>query len=166
MASAPSRKRQIVQRIHEHPAHHIDQQQAARRRLVEIGAASRRALGIVGGTQDTILAVDIGEDFLLVGPVIAGGDRIDADGEKFLGDGAGQSETARRVFAIGDDKIQFQTLAQAPQLGIHHIAPRLADNVAQKKNIHRKRRIPCSVKTMSRVLSCGSEGIEEISCPA
>ena len=70
--------------------------------------------------------------------MIAGGDRVDPHGEEFLGDGTGQAEAACRVFAIGDDEIQLQALTQTRQFGLHHIAPRLADNVAQKKNIHRK----------------------------
>ena len=73
-------------------------------RLVEIGAAPRRAFGIIDRAQDAVLIVDVGEDFLLVGPVIAGGDALDAQREIFLGDGAGEAEAARRVLAIGDDR--------------------------------------------------------------
>ena len=39
------RREWIVQRIHEDPAHHIDHQHAAARRLIEIGAAPGVPLG-------------------------------------------------------------------------------------------------------------------------
>ena len=84
-------------------------------RLVEVGAAPRRALGIIERAEDAVFVLDIGEDFLLVGPVIAGGDHIDADAEEFLGDGAGEAEAAGGVLAIGDDEIQLQLVAQARQ---------------------------------------------------
>ena len=69
----------------------------------------------VSGIIHAVFVADEGEDFLLVGPVIAGGDHIDAHGEEFFRDGAGQAEAARRILAIVDDEIQFQALAQARQ---------------------------------------------------
>ena len=178
MASAPSpsgqafssrvhRGERIIQRIHEHPAHDIDHQHAAAAgRLVEIGARARRALGIIRGPQDAVFLLDIGEDFLLVGPVIAGGDHIDAAGEEFLGDGAGEAEAAGGILAIGDDQIELQRVAQARQFGRHHVAARLADDVAQEKNVHRKRLEALFGRMPSSAISCGSRGSEATSCPA
>ena len=62
-------------------------------------------LRIILRAQDAVFVVDIGEDLLLVGPVIAGRDHVDAHGEEFLGDGAGEAEAAGGILAIGDDEI-------------------------------------------------------------
>ena len=161
----------IIERIHEDPAHHIDHQHAAAAgRLVEIAAAPRCRFGIIDRAQDAIFLVDVSENFLLVGPVIAGGNHVYPHGEIFLGDGAGEAEAARRIFAIGDDQVGLEGGFQGRQLMRHGIAARLADHIAQEKNIHRaapeNSLKPCSVRMPSSAISCGSCGSEAVSCAA
>ncbi len=92
--------------------------------------------GQIARAQDAVFLVDEGENFLLVEPVIAGGDAIDAEREHFVGDAARDAETAREIFAIDDDEIELQHIAQARQFRRHHLAARFADNVADEKNTH------------------------------
>ena len=73
---------------------------------------------------------------LLVEPMIAAGQNIDAGGEKIVGDIARDAEAAGGVLAIGDDEIDGEPLAQAGQLGREHVAPGPADHIADEKNPH------------------------------
>ena len=47
-------------------------------------------------------------------------------------DGARDAETAGRVLAIDDDEIERERFLQSGQLGGDHVAPRLADDVAEE----------------------------------
>ena len=132
-SSASDARERIVERIHEHAAHHIDDEHAlALARLIEVGAAARRAGGIVARAQDAVVGIDEGEDFLLVEPVIAGGDTVHARAEEFVRGRAREPEAARRVLAIGDHEIEPERVAQARKFRRDHVAARLSDDVADE----------------------------------
>ena len=80
--------------------------------------------------------VDEGEDLLLVHPVVAGGDAVDAGMKQIVGDGAREAEAARRILAVGDDEIEFERFLEARQLGRDHVAPRPPHDVADEKKVH------------------------------
>ena len=119
--------------------------------LVKVGASARCAGRQIARAQDSVFIADKRENFLLVRPMIAGGDAIHTGGEELVGDGAGQPEPAGRVLAIGDHEIQSQALSQHRHLRVHHLAAGPPDDVADEENSHRsgKRLIPCSVTIIS-----------------
>ncbi len=130
--------------------------------LEQIGAAPRRAEGIIARPQDAVFLFYVSEDFLLVGPMIAGGDDIDAQREELVGHGAGQAEAARRILAIGDHQVEIERGLQRGQFGGHHVSSGPSDNVAKKENVHAGRKIPFSVRIASSAISWGSRGSESI----
>ena len=86
--------------------------------------------------QNAVLIADEGEDFLLVEPVIAGGDAIDAQREHFVGHAARDAETAGQIFAVHHDEIEFERILQPRQFGRHHFAARTPHDVADEEKTH------------------------------
>ena len=84
--------------------------------LEQIGAAPRRARGVVGGADQARLALDEHQRLALIEGVVAERDRVDAGGEEFLADRLGDAEAAGGVLAVDDDEIEPPARAQARQM--------------------------------------------------
>jgi hypothetical protein len=69
----------------------------------------------------------------LVPDVVAGGDDIDAEIEKLLGQRWGDAKTGGRVLAIRDDEVDEVILHQRGKLFLHNGAARPPKNIAYKK---------------------------------
>ncbi len=104
--------------------------------LIEPGPLARGAGRIINRAQDAVVAVDEGENFPLILPMIAGGEAVDTAGEHLVGNGTGQPEASGGVFGVGNDEIGFQPSDQTGHMRRHRLAARPADNVADEKNIH------------------------------
>ena len=108
----------IVERVHEHAAHHVDDEHRA-----PLAASNRLAPrpgvpgGIVGGADQARLALDEHQRLALVEGVVAERDRVDAGGEEFLADRLGDAEAAGGVLAVDDDEIEPPALAQGRRHG-------------------------------------------------
>ena len=154
-------------RVHEHPAHHLDDDDpSVFRRLVKPDAAAGRARGIVAGPQQAVLVVDEGEDLLPVPGVIPGRDRVHAGIEELVADIAGDPETAGRVLAVGDHEVEAQLLPQGGNVLAHDLPPRAAHHVAYEQEFHGNVLAETSVTTQSRRSSVSSRGTASTSCPA
>ena len=68
----------IVERVHEEPAHQIDDQHAPPACRMEPPAGAGRGLREVRRPQQARIAVDIGDDLPLVPDVVAGCQDVDA----------------------------------------------------------------------------------------
>ena len=91
----------IVERLHEHAAHGIDDERAgAVLRLDQRRAAAGRAGGIVDRPDQARRALDEDERLLLVPGVIAERDGVGAGLDQLAIDRLGDAETARRVLAV------------------------------------------------------------------
>jgi hypothetical protein len=126
-----------VHLLHEHLPLEVDRRHAdPRRRLAEVDAASRIAVGIVGRAQQPGLAVEERKPLLLVPDVIAGSEAVDRQvGElgKHLGVDA---ETAGGVLDVDDDVVDAMVVDQARQQPLHGSTARLADHVADEEEDH------------------------------
>ncbi len=129
--------KRIVLRLHENAAERRDDENILPvPRLKEIRALARRAGGKIARAQHAVFIIDEGQNLALVGPVVAGGDAIDAQREEIVGDGAREAEATRRVLAVDDDEIELEAIDQARKFRRHHVAARLSDDVADEKNAH------------------------------
>ena len=69
--------------------------------------------------------------------MITGGDDVDAGGQDFARRFDGDAGPAGGVFAIGDDDVNMKRLAQAGQQFAQSVPSGFADNIADKKKIHK-----------------------------
>ena len=123
--------------MHEDAAHDVgDQNARAVPGQVDAGAAAGRALGIIGGAQEAVLARGECQRLALVPDMIAGGDDIGACGERGLENLFRDAETAGRVLAVDDDEIEPEIGNQAGKLLPHRRPPRFAHHVAEKEKSH------------------------------
>src|SRR5580658_851100 len=76
-------------------------------------------------------------DFLVVPQMVAGGDDAHAGVQDFQRSIDSDAGAAGGVFAVGDDHVQLMGLAQTRQQPAQGVPPRFANNVADKKKIHR-----------------------------
>ncbi len=153
----------VVERVHEHAPHHVDDEHlGAVGGLEEIGAAPRRPLGIIGGADEARLALDEHQRLALIEGVVAERDRVDAGGEEFLADRLGDPEAAGGVLAVDDDEIEPPARTQNRDVGEKGGAPRTADDVADEEEAHQERLRAAihsrSVRMKSSGSSCGSSG--------
>ncbi len=81
-------------------------------------------------------ALKVVDDFPLVPDVVAGGDDIDAQVEKFFRQRWRDTETAGGVLSIADDEINGVLLHQSGQAVLDDVAPGPAENVAYEENFH------------------------------
>ena len=131
------RRERIVLRFHEDAAERRDDEHILPvPRLKQIRALARRAGGKIARPQHAVLVVDEGQYLALIGPMVAGGDAIDAQREKIVGDGAREAKAARRVLAVDDHKIQFQPVDETRQFRGHDIATGFSNDVSDEKNAH------------------------------
>ena len=68
--------------------------------------------------------------------MIAGGQHITAEIEKFVGQRWGQSETARRIFGVGNYQVNLVSFHQVGHVVMDDLASGAAEDVANKENLH------------------------------
>ena len=103
----------IVERVHEQPAHQIDDEGAAPIvERVQPPAGAGRGRRKIRRAQDARVAVDIGDQLALVPDMVAGGQDIDAAIVELAADPLGQAKAARRVLGVDDDEIEREIAAQ------------------------------------------------------
>ena len=90
---------------------------------------------VVGGAQQRQF-VKVGDDFLFVPDVVAGGHHIHAGGQQAAGGFERQAETAGGIFRIGDDQVDGQFAAQGRQQLRQSAAAGPADDVAYHQDAH------------------------------
>ncbi len=76
-------------------------------------------------------------DLLLVPQMVAGGDDVHAGVQDFARGVDRDARAAGGVFAVGNDEVKVVGLAQSGQEPAQRVPPRLADNVPDKKKIHK-----------------------------
>src|SRR5206468_1117821 len=102
---------------------------------VDIDAAAG-ALGVVGGAEQARLAGKVVEDLLLVPDVIPGGEDVDAEGQQILGDGGCDAEAAGSVLAVRNGEVDAVGRDDILQVIGDDPAPRRAEDIADKENVH------------------------------
>ena len=68
--------------------------------------------------------------------MIARGKHIDPHEEQLIGNISGNAESSGRVLAVGDDQVRTVQIHEPAKLGPHHFPARLADDIADEKNLH------------------------------
>ncbi len=120
--------------MHEDAAHDVGNQHTrAIAGIEQAGALAGRALRVIGGTQELVVALAEGHRLLLVPDMVAGGDDIRAGIDRFQIDVFGNPEAASGVLAIDDDEIQFQVGDQPRQFFPDGRASGLAHHISEKK---------------------------------
>ena len=127
-----------IKRIHIDPTHRIDDHhQLAFGRLDHGCTAPWRALGQIGGAQQTRFALDKHKRFTLVEGMVAERHHIRTRTENFRADALGDAKTAGSILAIDDDAIERPSRPQIGQMVDHGLTARLADHITQKQQTHR-----------------------------
>src|SRR5579859_1513446 len=68
--------------------------------------------------------------------MVAGGQNVAAHIKEFVGDGRCKPEPARRVFGVGNHQIDLVRLHHVAQVVAYDLAPRTAEDITYKKNLH------------------------------
>ena len=127
----------IVERLHEDPPEHVDDEQArAAGVLDDRRAPSGRAGGIVGGADEAGLALDEHQGLALVEGVVAERHGVDAHGEELFEDRLGEAETAGGVLAVDDEEIELPARPQQRRLLNDRRATGPSDDVANEQEPH------------------------------
>ncbi len=145
MASTPSRNspqklfepgERIVERVHEEPAHQIDDEDALPSDRVEPPPGAGGSLREVRRAQDPRIAVEIGDDLPLVPDVVAGGQDIDFGIVKFAAQAFGQAAARGRVLGIDDDQVDRKLTAQDRHVLFDRLTAGPSDDVSTKQDVH------------------------------
>ena len=129
--------KRIVERRHEHAAHHVDDaDRAAVARFDHARAAARRAGGVVGRTQQAALGRDVVHRFLLVPDVIARRHHVHAVLEQRIADVLGDAEAGGRVLGVGDHEVDAVVIDEPLQPLAQELAAGPADDVADEEQPH------------------------------
>ena len=127
----------IVDGVEEHAAHHVDHAHAhAARRRDHARSRAWRAVRIVGRPNQSRLRADELQRFAFVPHVIAAGHHVHARGENLMEVVARDADPARGVFTVGNDEISLMRGGQGAHVTAYQVAPRPADNVANKEEFH------------------------------
>jgi len=126
----------IVERVHEKPAHQVDDKNVLPCDRVEPPSGARGSLRKVRRAQNPRIAVDIGDDLPLVPYVIAGGQHVDLGIVKFAAQAFGQATACRRVLRIDDDQIDRKLAAQKRHVLLDGLAARPPYHVPTKQDVH------------------------------
>ena len=131
------RTERVVERVHEQPAHDVDDHDLLpTRRLEQVGAPARRAGGKVDRPQQPLVLGDVGNDLALVPGMVAGGDAVDTGLVELGADLGGDAEARRRVLAVHDHEVEAELAPETRDLLDHRIAAGAADDVATEQNFH------------------------------
>src|ERR1700728_346223 len=134
----------IVIRSHENASLKVDDGIRNFRLAALVQAPAGHIRGIVCGAKHAALgavAVAFGhlkkiDDFALIPDVVAGGDDINIQFEQFFRETGSDAETRRRVFTVGDDKIDGLVADNAGQLVLDDGASGTPEDVANEENSH------------------------------
>src|SRR5262249_21186177 len=99
-------------------------------------AVTGRISRIIQRANESRLAIQQFEHFLLVPEMIAGSDHIDAGGKNLGGSVECDARAAGGIFAVGNNEIEVVLLAQFRHGFGHGAATWLAHDVANEKNLH------------------------------
>ena len=80
--------------------------------------------------------LEVVHDFAFVPDVVAGSQNVDAQLKQFFSQLAGNAETSRRIFAVGDDQIDSVIFDQIREAFFDDSPPRAAEDVTNEKNAH------------------------------
>ena len=127
----------IVGELHEQPAQHLHDNEAAPRRGAELGdpAAGRAGLQ-VERADEARLAGNIADQLLLVPDVVARGQHVDPGVEERLADLDRDAETGGGVLAVDDERIELQPLAQFGRALDQDGTARSPDDIADVEQAH------------------------------
>src|SRR5205823_1773461 len=147
----------VVERIHEEPAHQVDDENAPLADRMQPPTGAGGSLREVCRAQDAGIALDIGDDFALVPDVIAGGQDIDFGVVKFAAEAFGQAAAGRRVLGIDDDQVEGEPTTQGRHVLFYGLTAGPSDNIATKQDFHTapRREIACGVEP-ARPSACNS----------
>jgi len=127
----------IVERVHEHPPHDLDNQnlRAVARRM-HGRAAAGRARGIIGRAHQPVLPLDEDKRLALVPGMVAERDHIGAGIQEIVKNVLGYAKAAGGVFAVDDYKMNIVRFDEAGQPVYHGATSGFADNITQKQAAH------------------------------
>ncbi len=98
--------------------------------LIDAAARPWRTLGVIGRPQKPFFGAEVLVDLFFVPDVVSGGYHIYLELFELLGDVRGDSEAARGVLAVGDDKIRAVTADKPGKKLSYSYPPRLADDIS------------------------------------
>src|SRR5262249_52987159 len=127
----------IVQRIHEQPAHHVDDEDlTAADRRIEAGAAAGSASGEIARPQQARMAIDEADGLALAPDMVARADDVDAGGVELVADLLGDAESGGGVLAVDDDEIELELAPQARHMLQHDVSTGSPDDIAAEEKAH------------------------------
>src|SRR5208282_3377880 len=91
--------------------------------------AARRTVRLIDG------AVEVVGEFALVPDMISGGEHVDAEIEKLLGDLRGEAEATGGILSVGNAEIDAVLPEQRRNLLAHNRPPRPPENISDKQNM-------------------------------
>src|SRR5579885_1242390 len=96
----------------------------------------RRTQHAAGGAAVLHSRIEIVVDLLLVPNMIAGGEHVGAQFEKFLADRRGDAKAPGRIFDVDNQELDAVGLDKMMKMLAHDLAPRAAEHVADEENPH------------------------------
>ena len=162
------RGERVVERVHEHPPHHVDDEHTrAVAGVDQRGATARRAGRKVDRPQQPRLALDEDQRLLLIPRVVADGHDVGAGIEEFLVDRLGDAEAAGSVLAIDRDEIEPPVAHEAGQALDQGLSSAAADDVADEENAHasgsfHENRRDHQLRSRARVRLSASDSTEKL----
>src|ERR1700730_11973330 len=94
----------VIERVHEEPAHQIDDEDTPPADAMHSPARTRRTPREVSRLQQTRVSVDIRDDLALIPDVVAGGEDVDTTVIELPAKALGQPEPRRCVFGVDHDE--------------------------------------------------------------
>ena len=128
-----------VHRPHEYPAQqteHRHRHSVGRRHHGQFGSGG---LGRkVGRFDDAVFAAERGQDFLTAVDMVAHGNAVHAALAQLVVDSRGDAGPAGGVLGVGHHQVQLFLLDEPGQGAAYYFPPRLAHDVADKQDVHRR----------------------------
>ena len=125
--------KRIVDRRHERASHHIHDTDGDTVDIERPVSASRHGRRIVRRTNDTIARLQVRLEVALVEDVVPRRDEVDPGREHLVGGLRGEAETARRIFAIRDRRLDVVLFANERNATFERVTARRADDVTDQE---------------------------------
>src|SRR5215831_4374685 len=92
--------------------------------------------------------------------MVAGGQNVAAEIKELVGDGRCKPESASRVFGVGNHQVHLVRFYHVAQVVAHDLAPRAAEYVTYKENLHEYLILTSAICADSRIsTTLGGHGI-------
>jgi hypothetical protein len=127
----------VVERVHEQPAHQVDDEQAATALdRLQAPAGARGPRREIGRAQDAVVALDVLDQLALVPDMVTGREDVGAGIVELAGEAFGQPEAMRRILGVDDRDVDTEVVLQRREMALDRLPPRAPDDIAAQKDVH------------------------------